>query len=96
MIRESDHAKAQALVAQLLKEFEEVCRQSDSLAVIGQVLAEGAAGKPDSLDGQINEVWRQVTSLPSRIDCLHKLAMAMQALAAIEPADSSAARARRG
>lgn len=70
-------SRARALTISLLEELEAMDRHGNALHAIGEVMA----GMDDSAaSNRIEEVWRQVTSLPGRIDAIHKLTETMQML----------------
>jgi hypothetical protein len=72
-------ARAHVLAVQMLGELEAVCRHGDAL---GDIMTNFAG--LDNPEERINDAWKQVTSLPTRIDAMHKLATTLQILAALD------------
>lgn len=72
--------RARELAVGLLRELEAICRSGDALAELGAVMAGRAEMDADRIEVQIADTWNQVTSLPARIDAMHKLSETMRVL----------------
>lgn len=81
--------RARELAIGLLQELETICQGGDALAELGAVMAGRAEMNADRIEAQIADTWKQVTSLPVRIEAMHKLSETMRALGMVKSADQS-------
>lgn len=76
-------ARARALAIRLLDELEATCTHRSTLEQLA-VLMVDPEGNVTELETTIQGSLRQVASLPTRIDGLHKLAETLKTLAALD------------
>lgn len=74
-----DIQKARALVMRLLDELERMTAGADLLVQLGELMLDPVANA-----GKLQEAYKKIISLPSRIDAMRKLADALKTLIALE------------